>query len=342
MYDHSEIIYSTSIRWDRTALTYSIAPEIAAWRPVIEQALAQWDRATGLSFTATTGDADIEYTTLAALSAPPGAIGWSLLWTDDDTGRIAQGFVGLPADPAGTDALYMALHESGHAIGLSHPGQSYFSDATYETVTVMAYPKAVYGNAARLRDWDIAAGQLLYGPDQALTGGAAGDSLTGGTGRDLLDGAGGEDLLIGLADGDTLRGGDGADLLFGNQGEDLLCGNTGADTLYGGSGEDRLYGGAGDDWLSGDLGDDWLSGDLGNDTLTGGAGADRFLFQPGGGADLVADFDAAAGDRLVIGARSWTVAAGGVGAVVDLGLGDSITLAGIRADQVTAGWFMVG
>ncbi|WP_207461052.1 PQQ-dependent sugar dehydrogenase [Azospirillum sp. SYSU D00513] len=187
----------------------------------------------------------------------------------------------------------------------------------------------------------LGGGDTLYG-----AGGA--DLLAGNAGRDLLYGNADRDTLFGGADDDTLYGGQGDDLLngdngsdrmMGDLGNDLLVGNAGADTLYGGRNEDTLYGGAGDDWLSGDLGNDWLSGDLGNDTLSGGAGADLFVFRSGGGADLVADFAFADGDRLAIGGRAWSVADGAAGAVLDFGSGDTVTLAGIAAGQVNQAWF---
>jgi len=51
--------------------------------------------------------------------------------------------------------------------------------------------------------------------------------------------------------------------------------------LSGGSGNDRLNGGAGNDVLK---------GGAGNDILTGGAGNDTFVFQKGGGRDVVTDY----------------------------------------------------
>ena len=55
----------------------------------------------------------------------------------------------------------------------------------------------------------------------------------------------------------------------------------GNDQLDGGSGRDMLYGGAGNDVLKGGAGDDRLSG---------GSGDDTFVFQKGGGRDVVTDF----------------------------------------------------
>jgi len=67
----------------------------------------------------------------------------------------------------------------------------------------------------------------------------------------------------------------------GSNKADVLAGTNGTDTVEGGRGNDRLDGGAG------------------NDTLIGGAGADAFVLRSGGGDDVVSDFDAASGDRVM-------------------------------------------
>lgn len=131
--------------------------------------------------------------------------------------------------------------------------------------------------------------------------------------------------------------------LTGDGGTDLLVGGRFADTLSGGAGDDYLSGGAGNDWLVGGDGSDVLVGGIGADTLTGGAGADLFAFGALSGADVINDFDAAGGDRLQIGAgQTWTVESLGADALVRFSPSDSVQLAGIRADQVSAGWFVIG
>ncbi|HYH37562.1 MAG TPA: hypothetical protein VD860_05005, partial [Azospirillum sp.] len=204
--------------------------------------------------------------------------------------------------------------------------------------------------------------------NDALFGGNGGDLLLGNTGADLLLGNMGADTLYGGLDGDTLYGGrdddalfgndeadrlegdDGADRLFGNTGTDLLLGNMGADTLYGGLGNDTLYGGREDDWLFGDLGDDVLFGDGGNDTLAGGAGADLFVFGQrfdagaGDGHNVIADFNAADGDRIHLrSGLSYTLTASGAGeAVIVFSNNDTVTLSGVQNDQVQSAWFISG
>jgi Ca2+-binding RTX toxin-like protein len=69
--------------------------------------------------------------------------------------------------------------------------------------------------------------------------------------------------------------------LKGTSKADILSGTLSADVVEGGRGNDRLDGGAG------------------NDILTGGDGADTFVLRSGDGNDVVTDFNAAAGDRVM-------------------------------------------
>lgn len=82
----------------------------------------------------------------------------------------------------------------------------------------------------------------------------------------------------------------GDDTLIGNGGSDSLSGNAGNDNFNGGAGDDLLYGGKGNDTLIGGEGNDTLSGDLGTDSLVGGNGRDIFALRPGGGEDVISDF----------------------------------------------------
>jgi Ca2+-binding RTX toxin-like protein len=111
-----------------------------------------------------------------------------------------------------------------------------------------------------------------------------GSADTNGTGNGLnnsLVGNGGANVLKGAAGNDTLKGMGGDDRLEGGSGNDKLVAGAGDDKLEGGSDRDRLYGGKGDDRLE---------GGAGNDRLTGGSGEDIFVFQKGGGRDVVTDF----------------------------------------------------
>ncbi len=95
---------------------------------------------------------------------------------------------------------------------------------------------------------------------------------------------------------------------FSNAGWTILS-NSGADTIelvgddalgfaVGCAGDDTFDGRGGDDWLFGGAGNDMLTGGAGRDALSGGRGADVFVFHPGFGADIVADFSVRQGDFL--------------------------------------------
>jgi Ca2+-binding RTX toxin-like protein len=68
---------------------------------------------------------------------------------------------------------------------------------------------------------------------------------------------------------------------------------------------DTLIGTDGDDVILGKRGNDVLQGGLGNDTLTGDAGpndygSDEFIYRFDGSTDVITDFSAAEGDRVVL------------------------------------------
>jgi hypothetical protein len=161
-------------------------------------------------------------------------------------------------------------------------------------------------------------------PGLILSGTAGADSLVGGAGNDLIRGGAGDDSLIGGAGNDTLVGGEGRDLLIGGEGDDLLIagggpgiamdvaslatGRTGpGDTLDGGAGDDILVLAVGTVAIGGDGADSFVigasligtplrhapdSGAVSGGTTIGGGGLPILA--------LIRDFDAGAGDRLVL------------------------------------------
>lgn len=296
------------------------------------------------------------------------------------------------ADPAqGGQAYQILVHETGHALGLKHPG-SYssfdlgpFLPAAEDTGanTVMSYNGSITANSG-LGPYDVNAVGFLYGPraagqygllfagddqantvtgdagDNVLQGYDGNDSMTGGDGNDVavcgggsdfangnlgndsLNGNAGDDTVRGGQGDDSVRGGQGSDCVYGDLGSDQVFGDVGNDTVYGGKNNDTIHGGQGDDLLFGDMADDQLWGDRGNDTLTGGVGADLFCFAQVSGADTVADFNAADGDRLQIAAGlSYSLTANGAGdAVISLSAEDSVTITGIKKDQFSTNWIV--
>ncbi|WP_049758147.1 Ig-like domain-containing protein [Phenylobacterium zucineum] len=205
---------------------------------------------------------------------------------------------------------------------------------------------------------DVASLVTTSGGAIVLAGGGA-DTVVGGFGTDYLHGGTGSDTVLAGAGLDTVRGGMGEDFLHGNVGDDVLFGDLGDDTLHGGQGADVVQGGLGADTLLGDLGDDvvrggqgddlilggdgddFISGDRGADTLFGGAGADTFHSFGAAGIDVIADFDAAQGDRLRLDpGTAYTVRQAGSDTLVDLEGGAQVRLVGVQLSSLPEGWIV--
>ncbi len=128
--------------------------------------------------------------------------------------------------------------------------------------------------------------EALDGGAYAITWGSDGEvhlSVYGATVDDpiVVNGGGGSDTLIGGSGNDTLNGGNGGDDVFGGAGRDYIVGGNGSDFLDGGKGSDFIEGGNGTDTITGGSGDD---------SMAGGNGPDTFIFLPGDGSDIIADF----------------------------------------------------
>ena len=165
-------------------------------------------------------------------------------------------------------------------------------------------------------DWLVAGshGDVIRGGDgdDRIQGGAGFDNINGDKGGDIIDG--------GSGGGDFLVGGQGDDLINSHAGDDVLYGNLGDDTLNGGAGDEILRGGQDNDVLNGGAGNDWLSGDRGSDTVAGGAGADIFHSFGDAGIDVITDFNAAEGDRVLLDAGSiYTVVQAGDDVIINVG-----------------------
>lgn len=92
------------------------------------------------------------------------------------------------------------------------------------------------------------------------------------------------------------------------------------DVINAQGGNDYVYGLSGDDILRGGEGADWLDGGAGNDILTGNAGADRFVFssyqsftKANLGVDTITDFNALAGDKIVLSKGTFTALNSAIG-----------------------------
>ncbi|WP_294196722.1 glycosyl hydrolase [uncultured Sphingomonas sp.] len=210
--------------------------------------------------------------------------------------------------------------------------------------------------------------------DNALYGTGGDDTLSGMAGDDVLRGYAGDDKLYGGAGNDTLYGNEGNDYLDGGTGADVMDGGIGNDTYVvdhigdrvieyyanGLGGVDTVLssidytlgnnvenltltgaaiaatGNALDNVIRGNALNNVITGGAGNDTLYGGGGADRFVFAEGSGKDVIADFGR--GDRIDLTDYHFgtapTVTNVHGGALIDLGGGDSILVAGVTADHL--------
>ncbi len=211
---------------------------------------------------------------------------------------------------------------------------------------------------------------VVTSPNLVLTGTSANNNLVGGSGNDTLNGGGGSDTLSGGAGNDTYIEASSANVVEGVGGgidtvtskygytlganvENLVltgtggAGGTGNDlnnVITGNAGGNRLSGAAGNDSLSGGGGDDVLLGGLGADTLSGGTGIDRFVFEKGGGRDVITDFGAG-GERdaldfsaltKISGFKAPTLVDSTSGVTIHFSADQSVFLAGVHAADLSS------
>jgi Ca2+-binding RTX toxin-like protein len=261
----------------------------------------------------------------------------------------------------------VALHEIGHALGLSHS-----SDPS----TIMY---AFTGTAIDLTAGDIAGAQYIYGPsgsattgptngDDDLIGTSGGDAIAALAGNDWVEGLAGNDTLTGNAGSDTIDGGTGndeiwaggddfsGDSLWGGDGADTIGAGNGNDTVIGGYGGDLLFGGAGDDYVDVGIptaftndgtwniawagsGNDEVQGDSGDDDLGGGAGSDYVTGYAGD--DILYGGAAASGqsnDDTLYGGSGYDTLYGGAGVDLMDGEGDDdLLFGGSDVDVINGG-----
>jgi len=210
-----------------------------------------------------------------------------------------------------------------------------WASGDYYRIERVQFADGTLWNAAYLQAHAITKLTGTSGND-TLSGDSESDMLDGRAGNDILQGGAGNDIyLFNLGDGqdtildydyssgnvDTIRFGAGIamdDITFSHSGYGgaLVLGINGAtDQLtienwnYGnyyhiekmefadGTVWDiPIVGTSGDDYLTGDSGNDTLNGGAGNDTLVGGTGNDTYLFNLGGGQDIISEFDTSAGN----------------------------------------------
>ena len=163
--------------------------------PTVGECYSSWNTSTNVTF-----DADIRFETDAD-------------WTYSPSSSGAYFYV-------------VALHEIGHAMGLSHYDGA---DVVMNTYT---------GGAADLTQGDIEGARALYGwtpppppPTTTYSGTSANEKFDIDTALALtMRGWGGDDFLWGGTGNDTLYGNDGDDYLVGGPGSDIMVGGKGNDT----------------------------------------------------------------------------------------------------------------
>ena len=232
-----------------------------------------------------------------------------------------------------------------------------------------------------------AAGDTINFQVEVVRGSEFNDNLQGNTGANIIRGGGGNDLILGGFGDDTLEGGAGADDFGGGEGFDVVsyanavaavrvalfnpalhsgeaagdniradievvAGSAFNDSLEGSTANNNLRGGLGNDRIAGGAGNDTLWGQAGNDTLTGGTNNDRFVFESGGGADVITDFTGGAGASDLInligfGAAFDTFAEvigastqQGANLVINFGGGNTLTLQNVTAASLVADDFV--
>lgn len=193
----------------------------------------------------------------------------------------------------------------------------------------------------------------LYGSDGH-------DTLNGGAGNDLMYGGKGNDIYIADVTSDRIVEGanEGTDTVYTYATYTLpanvenlvgwgtapiwMKANDLANTITGNEGANTIYGEAGADIINGAGGADRIIGGLGNDTLTGGAGADTFVFvRDQSGKDTITDFGSGGRDVLelttYLSAKMTPVLTNvGSNVVISFSNGESITLVGVQAADLTA------
>jgi glycerophosphoryl diester phosphodiesterase len=117
----------------------------------------------------------------------------------------------------------------------------------------------------------------------------------------------------------------------------MLIGTDWADLIEVGPDPVQAHGGLGADTIVGGPGDDVLFGDQGNDVLFGGAGADIFVLKLGDGRDTIMDFNASAGDQILLD-RAHVVRQAGQSTVITFGNVESVELKGVSVAKLAPGW----
>ncbi|MFD1880477.1 M10 family metallopeptidase C-terminal domain-containing protein [Paracoccus pacificus] len=287
-------------KWDLGAdhaLTVNLTGLTAQETGLARAALAEWSTISGIRFIETTGGAELTYVHTGTKATTRQTASGD--YTSSATVEIPQSKV-APGDTIGSYVFRTYMHETGHALGLSHP-QDYGTVKTPDLgeirndswqLSVMSYFSQVensYVNATKAypitpMSADVLAISIFYGAPGAVRAGNTtyGDNSTAGGALDQLS-ALGADAAFTLVDTSgidsiSLKSATAAQLIDLRPGSfSNVLGATGNMSIMPGTIIENATGGGGNDQIIGNDAANILDGFLGNDTLIGGTGNDTYI-----------------------------------------------------------------
>jgi serralysin len=281
----------------------------AAQKAAVHSALGLWEGVANIHFTENNSLGNNTQMVFRQATLPSGIAGWASPWTSGSSISKADVLFdrAYTSNPTAGSHPYMTfIHEIGHALGLSHPGNYNGGTGSGGTTfydnwdaSVMSYYQGANANMAHGVPvtpmlYDIAAIQLLYGANTTTNAGNTVHTIDGSLKSYAIWDAGGTDTFSAASTSTTntidIREGLYNVSLVGNSAV-WAAFNSNIENATGGSGVDTIYGNALANVLDGGSGNDVLTGGAGNDTLLGGIGNDEYRFSTSDGVDTITDSD---------------------------------------------------